>query len=115
MRDFTQLEIWKRSHALCLRVYEVTKSFPKEELFGLVSQMRKSSSSAPTNIAEGCGRKTNPQTIHFFDIAIGSLSELQYQCILSFDLGYINATVFEELHDETIAVRKMTIAYQQKM
>jgi four helix bundle protein len=60
MRNFLTLEIWKRSHLLTLKIYKITKSFTKEELFGLVTQMRRSISSIPTNIAEGCGRKTNP-------------------------------------------------------
>ena len=61
MRDFAKLEIWKRSHLLTLKIYRATKQFPKEELFGLTSQIRRSCFSIPTNIAEGCGRNTNPQ------------------------------------------------------
>ncbi len=66
MRNFLNLEIWKRSHELTLEIYKNTKHFPKEELFGLTSHIRRSSSSIPTNIAEGCGRNSNQQLINFF-------------------------------------------------
>lgn len=88
MRDFQQLEFWQRSHRLTLQVYHLTKSFPKEEVYGLASQMRRSASSIPTNIAEGCGRHST-ELKRFLIIAAGSTSELQYQFILSKDLGYI--------------------------
>jgi four helix bundle protein len=115
MRDFTKLVIWQRSHQLTLKVYQITKLFPKEELFGLSSQMRRSSSSIPTNIAEGTGRSTNPQLKHFLDISSASCSELQYQLILSKDLSYISEIVFDELHKETIEVRKMIYAYSSQL
>jgi four helix bundle protein len=115
MRDFTKLDIWKRSHQLTLNVYTITKTFPKDELFGLSSQMRKSSSSMPTNIAEGCGRNSSPQLTQFINIAAGSSSELQYQLILSKDLNYISEITFKELHDETIAIRKMMFSYVEKL
>jgi four helix bundle protein len=111
MRDFTKLEIWKRSHKLTLKIYKITKTFPKDELFGLTSQMRRSSSSMPTNIAEGCGRNTNPQLNRFLDFAAGSSSELQYQLILSKDLSYISEPEFRELHDEAVEIRKMIYSY----
>ncbi|MEO6220904.1 MAG: four helix bundle protein, partial [Ginsengibacter sp.] len=79
MRNFLNLEIWKKSHQLTLKIYTITKHFPKDELFGLTSQIRRSSSSIPTNISEGCGRNSNQQLINFRQIATGSCSELQYQ------------------------------------
>jgi four helix bundle protein len=115
MRDFTKLDIWKRSHQLTLKIYTITKTFPKDELFGLTSQMRKSSSSVPTNIAEDCGRNSNAQLNHFINIAAGSSSELQYQLILSKDLTYITEIIFKELHDETVEIRKMMFAYVEKL
>jgi four helix bundle protein len=115
MRDFTKLDIWKRSHQLTLKIYTITKAFPKEELFGLTSQMRKSSSSMPTNIAEGCGRNSNSQLNQFVNIAAGSSSELQYQLILSKDLSYISDTMFKELNDETTEIRKMMFAFTDKL
>ncbi len=111
MRDFKKLDIWKRSHQLTLVIYRITKQFPKDELFGLTSQMRRSSSSIPTNIAEGCGRGTNPQLKHFLEISIGSSSELEYQLILSKALEYISEEVFNQYAEETVQVRRMIYGY----
>ena len=83
MRNFQDLSIWSKSHLLTLKVYSITKNFPKEEMFGLISQMRRSTSSIPTNIAEGCGRSTNPDFKRFLIIATGSSSELECQLILA--------------------------------
>lgn len=115
MRNFLTLEIWKRSHCLTLKIYKLTKSFPKDETYGLTSQMSRSSFSIPTNIAEGSGRNTNPQFAHFLHIASGSCSEIQYQVILSKDLSYISEEVFKELHSEIIEIRKMIYHYTSKL
>jgi four helix bundle protein len=115
MRDFTKLEIWQRSHQLTVKIYLLSKSFPKDEMFGLTSQMRRSASSVPTNIAEGCGRSTNPQTRNFFDIALGSLSELQYQIMLCKDLNFIPESFAAELLAEANEIRRMIYAYIQKL
>src|SRR5690625_4868974 len=111
MRNFLNLEIWKRSHLFTLKIYNITKSFPWEEIFGLASQRRRSSSSIPTNISEGCGRNSNSQFAYFLNIAFGSCSETQYQLTLSKDLTYISEDVFEELHSEIIEIRKMIYRY----
>jgi four helix bundle protein len=115
MRNFLNLEIWKRSHQLTLKIYKITKYFPKEEIFGLTTQMRRSSSSIPTNVAEGCGRNSNPQLANFLQIASGSCSELQYQIILSKDLSYITEEVFNELLTDVIEVRRMIFGYWGKL
>jgi four helix bundle protein len=115
MRDFQQLSIWQRSHLIVLRIYTATQSFPKEELFGLTSQMRRSVSSIPTNIAEGCGQDTLPELKRFLTIATGSASELQYQIILCHDLKYINKELFQELSEEIIQIKKMIYAYSEKL
>ncbi|MDQ2721107.1 MAG: four helix bundle protein [Bacteroidota bacterium] len=115
MRNFQTLSFWQRSHQLTLRIYQTTKHYPKEELFGLTSQMRRSASSVPTNIAEGCGRNSNPQLSNFLQIALGSISELHYQLILSKDLFYINEPIFNELEIETVEIRKMIFAYSEKL
>lgn len=78
MRDFKSLIVWEKSHELTLLVYKVTSDFPRSEIYGLISQIRRSSSSIPTNIAEGCGRTTQSQMAHFLNIALGSASELRY-------------------------------------
>ena len=115
MRDFHKLGIWQRSHQLTLDVYKLSKSFPKDELFGLKSQIRRAASSIPTNIAEGCGRASNIDYAHFLQIAIGSASEVEYELLLAHDLEYINDEAFNKLTSETIAIRKMIIKYQSEL
>jgi four helix bundle protein len=115
MRDYQHLEIWQRSHKLTLRVYSITQAFPKEEVYGIVSQMRRSASSIPTNIAEGCGRESLIELKRFLTIAAGSSSELQYQFILSKDLNYISEIIFKELFDEISQIRKMIYSYSEKL
>lgn len=107
MKDFRNLEIWNKSHQLTLEVYKATKNFPKEELYGLTSQMRKSASSIPNNIAEGCGRGTDAEFHRFLIIAMGSSSELEYQLILANELGYIDSIIYKSLNDDLIKIRKM--------
>jgi four helix bundle protein len=88
MRDFHALKVWQKAHWLTLRVYNATKRFPKDELYGLTSQVRRSATSIPTNVAEGCGRSGEAELARFLNIAMGSASELEYQLywlvILSF-------------------------------
>ena len=115
MRDFHKLGIWQRSHQLTLDVYKVSQAFPKDELFGLTSQIRRAASSIPTNIAEGCGRASNKDFAHFLQIAIGSASEVEYELLLAHDLEYINDEAFNKLTSETIAIRKMIIKYQSEL
>ncbi|MBQ1190659.1 MAG: four helix bundle protein [Bacteroidales bacterium] len=115
MRDFHKLIIWQRSHQLTLAVYRISKSFPKEEIFGLTSQIRRAVSSIPTNIAEGCGRASNKDFAHFLQIAIGSATEVEYQLLLAHDINYINDDDYQALTDETVVVRKMIIKYQSEL
>jgi len=89
--------------------------FPKDELFGLTSQIRRAVSSIPTNIAEGCGRETNKDFAHFLQIAIGSAMETEYQLLLAHDLEYINKEEYECLSNETVIVRKMIVKYQSEL
>jgi len=107
MKNFRDLKVWGKSHSIALKVYGLTKSFPKEELYGLVSQMRRSSSSIPTNIAEGCGRGSDSQFAYFLNIALGSASELEYQLILSTDLEYVSKENSKKIQKELIEVKKM--------
>ena len=113
MRDFKTLNIWELSHKLTLDVYELTASPPKEELFGLTSQLRRSVASVPTNIAEGCGRNSDVDTAHFIQIAIGSLCETEYHLILACDLGYIEKTSHERLSYTIISLRKQMISFHE--
>jgi len=111
MRDFRELDIWKNSHALVLKVYKLSQQFPDSEKFGLTSQIRRSSQSIPTNIAEGCGRNTANQLIHFCQISLGSAYELDYQLLLAKDLKYIENELYENLFKESTVLKKQIAAY----
>lgn len=115
MRDFRALKVWQDSHQLTLDIYKVTKDFPKEELFALTSQMRRASSSNPTNIAEGCGRETNKDFARFLQIAIGSAFELDYHLILANDLSYLKGEIYLDLNEKVTRLKKQTIALIQKI
>ena len=99
IRMYEKLIVWKEAHKLCLRVYEVTVKFPSDEKFGLISQMRRSSYGVPMNTVEGNARRSKKEKVHFIDIAIASLEELHYQCILARDLKYLTVEIFNELDD----------------
>ncbi|WP_435357072.1 four helix bundle protein [Emticicia sp. SJ17W-69] len=115
MKNFKELRIWQRSHQLVLTIYDLTKYFLKDEIYGLTSQIRRSCASIPTNIAEGCGRNSDAELNRFLVIAMGSASELEYQLILSKDLGYIQTDNFEKLNNELIEIRKMLNTFIQKL
>ncbi len=115
MRNFQSLMVWQRSHLLTLKVYRLTKQFPKEELYGLTSQIRRSAASVPTNIAEGSGRNSNAEMRKFLVISSGSLSELEYLLILSQELTYLPENTFKELINEITEIRKMIFAFVQSL
>lgn len=98
-RQHENLIVWKEAHALCLRIYKYTSLFPDREKFGIISQMRKSSYSIPTNIAEGNGHRSIKEKLRYINIANASLEELHYQCTLSKDLGYLSTKDFQALDD----------------
>ncbi len=107
MKDFRQLKVWERSHQLALEVYKATKEFPKEELYGLTSQIRRASMSIPTNIAEGCGQNTDANFARFLQMAMGSASETEYQLILARDLGFLNKERYDTLNIDITEVKRM--------
>lgn len=107
MKGFRDLQVWAKSHALTLTVYRATSSFPKEELYGLASQMRRCSASIPANIAEGCGRRGNGEFHRFLQISTGSASELEYHILLARDLGFLAQGDFESLTGQVQEVKKM--------
>jgi four helix bundle protein len=100
--EYSKLEVWLEARKLVNFLYDSTKLFPKEEVFGLTNQMRRAAISIPSNIAEGCGRQTSKDTIHFLHISRGSLYELETQYYLAFDQKYINEnnfnTALEQIH-----------------
>src|SRR5215470_15341199 len=110
MKDFRDLNVWEKAHALALACYKHSKNFPKEEMFGLTSQIRRSGSSIPANIAEGCGRRGNAELHRFLQMAMGSASELEYHQLLSRDLDFSPILEYEDLHAQVIEVKRMLTA-----
>jgi four helix bundle protein len=115
VKDFRELKVWQRSHALTLAVYRLTKGFPKDELFGLTSQMRRASVSIPSNIAEGCGRDGDAELKRFLNIALGSACELDYHILLATELGYIDASEARILGPEVLEIRRMLGTFVQRL
>jgi len=116
--NYTELDVWKYSRELVKLVYILTKSFPNEELYALTNQIRRSSISVPSNIAEGIGRQSNKETIHFLYIAKGSLQEVETQLYLSFDLGYISEIALKNILEKVISNKKLLngfINYYKKL
>ena len=107
MKDFKDLNVWKKSHALALAVYKATRNFPKEELYTLTSQLRRAAGSVPANISEGCGRGGDPDFGRFLKIAMGSASELEYHLLLAHDLTYLKDGPFKQLTEDVIEVKRM--------
>ncbi len=115
MRDFKELKVWQKSHDLTLAVYKTTETFPKQEIYGLTSQIRRASSSIPANIAEGCGRKGEADFARFLQIAVGSASELEYHLLLSRDLKLLKTSDYECLVVELIDVKRMLTSFIHKL
>jgi len=97
MRDFRQLKVWEKAHSVTLASYQITKDFPKYEIFGLAAQIRRCSVSIPANIAEGCGRLGNTELHRFLQIACGSVNELEYHILLARDLEYISSISYDAM------------------
>ncbi len=112
MRNYRQLDIWQLAHELALSAYVVSGEFPPEERFGLASQLRRAASSVPTNIAEGSGRPTQTDFARFVGMALGSLSEFDSHVILARDLGYVDASVSEELGLRIADLRRMMTKFR---
>jgi four helix bundle protein len=107
MSHYRDLQVWRKSHLLTVDVYRLTAAFPKTELCGLTSQLRRASSSVPTNIAEGCGRSSDAELVRFLAIAKGSANELEYELLLARDVGYIKPEDYDRLMAGTDEVGKM--------
>lgn len=115
MKSIEELDVFKLAHALTLKVYEVTASFPKEETFGLVSQMRRAASSVGMNLAEGAMRLNSREYRHFVGIARGSTAEVSYQLLLAKDLGYISPEPYGELRSSYDRVGQMLTRLSQSL
>ncbi len=106
-KDFRDLKVWERAHRLTLDLYEVTRGFPREELYGLTSQTRRCSTSIATNLAEGCGKRGNNEFQRYLQIASGSASELAYHLLLSRDLGFLSSLEHDTLSKQLGELRRM--------
>jgi len=117
-KDYTELEVWQQCRKLANHAYSLTKSFPKEEQFGLTNQIRRASISVPSNIAEGCGRQTTKDTISFLHISRGSLYELETQCFIALDQQYISNEQFDIIFSQIQSCKRLLngfINYYRKL
>lgn len=115
MRDYRKLSVWEKAHSVCLEIYKITATFPPEERYGLISQLRRASASVPSNIAEGAGRRSEADFCRFLDIAAGSCNEVDYQLLLASDLGFIKVTDASKLSEQVVEVRKMVVGLSDKI
>lgn len=113
MRDFRELKVWHKAHALTLDVYRATKLFPREELYSLTNQIRRAAVSIGANIAEGAGKNSRLEFARYLQIALGSASELEYHLLLSRDLGYLASEIHEELSQQAVETKKMLSGFMQ--
>ena len=115
MKDFRKLSVWGKAHSLVIEVYKITADFPKDELFGLTSQIRRAAASIPANIAEGCGRDSDSDLARFIQMALGSASELEYHLLLAHDLNLINDASYASLNIRVIELKRMLTSLIQKL
>ncbi len=107
IKSFTELYAWQKAHQLTILIYQCTKNFPKDEIFGLTSQIRRSVSSIGANIAEGFTRRTSKDKVYFYTVACGSVSETLNHTLLARDLGYITKEKYEEIEELRIETHKL--------
>ena len=115
MKDFRELQVWQKAHQLTLNLYNIARSFPDDEKFGLVSQIKRSAASIAANIAEGCGRNGDAELARFLQIAMGSASELEYHLLLTHDLKIIDTSLYKKLADEVSEIKKMLASFIRKL
>jgi four helix bundle protein len=115
MRDFKELKVWQKAHRFVVDVYEHSRSLPSDERFGLTAHLRKSATSVPSNIAEGCGREGERELARFLSIAAGSASESEYQLLLARDLGYLQPDAHRLLDEQVTEVKRMLYSFMRKL
>lgn len=115
MSDYRKLLIWQKSIAITTNIYNSTKQFPKEEIFGLTSQIRRCAVSIPSNIAEGFGRDSNKEFLRFLNISIGSLFEMQTQLEISKNIKYLNEEEFNTLYEDSREIERMLVSFINKV
>lgn len=114
MQDFRNLEVWSRAHQLTLRIYKLTDGFPRSEMFGLSSQLRRASASVATTLAEGCGR-TQAEFGRFAQISFGSACEVEYELLLAKDLGFAPTGEYEAINDELVRLKRMLSSLMNRL
>ena len=115
MKTHMDLDAWKLSMALVSDIYMLTRDFPKEEIYGLTSQIRRAAVSIPSNIAEGAARGSNKDFAHFLNISLGSLAEVETQIILSDELGFISSTQKAETIEKLTNIRRLIIGLKRAL
>ena len=115
MKTHHDLDVWKKSIALVTEIYKVTESFPKSELYGLTSQIRRCAVSVPSNISEGAARTSLKEFSHFLSITLGSIAELETQLIISKNLDYLTKSQFEKLISDLVSIRRMTLGLKKSI
>ena len=115
MRDFRNLQVWHKAHQLTLQVCQISAAFPRQELYGLTSQVRRSCSSIAANVAEGCGRSGEAELARFCSIALGSASELEYHLLLARDLELMGSAQYKRLDASATEVKRMLTALILKL
>jgi len=115
MKDFKELKVWEKSHELTLHVYRESRVFPKDEMYGLTSQIRRASASIGANIAEGCGRRSDGELTRFLQIARGSASELECHLLLARDLNLLHAEAYKRLEGLVVEVQRMLTSLVQRV
>jgi len=107
LKSFRELNAWKEGHKLVLQIYKATKTFPKEEMFCLISQMRRAAVSITSNIAEGFSRQSYKEKLQFYSITQGSVTEIQNQLLISRDVNYLDSYNFKVIAEQTVVVHKL--------
>jgi len=107
LKDFKELKVWRKAYDLSLAVYEVSRSFPREEMYGLTSQLRRAAVSIGANIAEGCGRRSDGELVRFLQIARGSASEVEHHLLLALDLKFLQAATHQNIEKRLQEVQRM--------
>ena len=115
MQDFRDLKVWQKSHGGIREIYRASADFPREEIYGLTAQLRRAAISVGANIAEGCGRGSDPDFARFLQMAMGSASEVEYLLLLARDLNYLSADVHMGLSTEISEVKRMLSALLKKL
>jgi four helix bundle protein len=115
VEDFKNLTVWKKAHELTLVLYQSTRTFPKDEIYGLTSQIRRAAASIGANIAEGCGRRSDPEMKRFVQIAPGSANEVEYHLLLARDLQFLTPGEFRCLEAKILEIQRMLAALAQRL